>query len=332
LPKEITHWTLAAEAFERLRTGSPLKGILASHPNLYRIGAVILDSPFYVQWGKGSAWIRSRSEQIHDTENNPFEAVWAIFDDPHPLSMDAEVSLLAGITTHIFSDAVFHPFVCHVSGALDAPEPRTRKKSKIRHHTLETYLDLFFEQKGLFSTKNDSFVRFFNSIEISRSSLLKILCRLFGAGNPEETALVRKAVTWHAFLQSLFHQSALNGFLRACDLLPGMNLKPILASFYPSRTPPPEQLFPQPVSFRHPVTGEARHVPVRILEREALEKIQSAFETLDDALRYGSPRKGFPLLKGPNLYTGMPGRRMSDMRYFNDTAGLMALIRGKSAS
>ncbi len=327
MPKEITHWTLAETAFRRMRDASPLKRIIESHKNLYFCGAVILDSPFYVQWGKGAAGIRDRAERIHDTAQNAFECFLPILKNPDFLSMESVVSLLAGITTHIFSDAAFHPFICHFSGTTRTPDKNLRRKAQTRHHTLETYLDFFFAARGIFST-NTTFGRFFNAVEISRSAFMELLSRIYGTGRTVDRVMAKKSVYMHAVLQALFDQKTLKGMLDALNLLPGINLDTTLASFYPCRKPRSEALFSRPLSYRHPVTGEARYVPVQVLEREALASIQNVFSAIEPWVLLKPPGQGLEDLHGPNLYTGMTGYRLADMQYFNNAIDLMSLIKG----
>jgi len=327
LPKEITHWTLAETAFRCMRDASPLKRIIESHKHLYLCGAVIFDSPFYVQWGKGAAGIRYRAERIHDTAQNAFECFLPMLKNPGSLSMGSAVSLLAGIATHIFSDAAFHPFVCHFSGNTDTPDKKMRRKAQTRHHTLETYLDLFFAARGIFST-NTTFLRIFNAVEIPRPAFMEVLSRIYGTGSSGDRVLAKKSVFMHAILQALFDQKTLKGMLHTLNLLPGINLDTILASFYPSRKPRSEALFSRPLFYRHPVTGEARYVPVQVLEREALASIQTVFSAIEPWALRKPAGQGLEGLQGPNLYTGMTGYRLADMRYFNDAIDLMPLIKG----
>lgn len=326
MPKEITHWTLAKTAFRQLGATSPLRSLLETHENLYLVGAVILDSPFYMQWGRGAAWIRNQSEKIHDTGQNPFAALVPVLENPSSDSRDGSVALLAGMTTHVFVDAAFHPLVIHFSGNPNAPDKKMRQRARVRHHLFETYLDLFFAGNSPFSIKTSTFSRFLKKIDIPRPAFMKMVSTLFSAATPQETALIQKAVQLHAALQSLFRRTLLKKGLHVLNRFPGVRLEAVISNFYPARIPGPETLFPRPISYRHPVTGDKRYVPVERLQEDALASIQKAFAVLDDALQRRAPDQGFAALKGTNLYTGMAGRRLADMRYFNDTIDLMSVI------
>lgn len=328
MPKEITHWTLAKTAFLQLGATSPLRCLLETHENLYLAGAVILDSPFYMQWGTGGTWLRNQSEKIHDTQQNPFAALVPVLEKPSPDSRDGSVALLAGMTTHVFVDAAFHPMVIHFSGNPNAPEKKMQQRAQARHHLFETYLDLFFAGSGFFPIKTSTFSRFLKKVEIPRHAFMKMVSTLFSAATPQETALIQKAVQLHAVLQSLFRRTLLKKGLHLLNRLPGVRLEAVISNFYPARIPRPKTLFPRPVSYRHPVTGEKRDVPVERLQEDALASIQKAFAVLDDALQRRAPDPDIAALKGTNLYTGIAGRRLADMRYFNDSVDIQTQLAG----
>ncbi len=322
MPKEITHWTLAERAFRRLEETSPLKPILLSYKHLYLCGAVILDSPLYAQFGNGAAWIRGRSEKLHDTAENAFDCVASIFKTPLPVPLEAVLALLLGITTHIYVDATFHPLVCYFSGASDTVDEKRRRKAQARHHTLEAYLDVYFASRSPFSLET-TFSAFFNAIEIPRAGFFQVLSALYRI---KEAASVQKALSLHALLQPLFHRVLFRKMLEILNRLPGVNLEAVVSNFYPLNPFRANWLFPGPIFYRDPVTGDARHVSVETLERDALESIQEAFQVLGKHMQEKRVDRGFTLLEGPNLYTGKMGCRRAQMRYFNGARDLMALI------
>ncbi len=324
MPKEITHWTLAEKAFCKLKQDSPLKRILGSNKSLFLCGAVILDSPFYVRWGRDALRIREGSEKIHDTAGNPFACFRPLLEPPAAFPPEPLIAFLAGITTHVFSDAAFHPFVCYYSGSTRTDLQKLRRRAQSRHHTLESYLDVYFAARGPFPVKT-LFSAFCKTLEIPRRTFIEGLSRLFALQDPLQA---EKALTFHAAFQALFHRRALTQMLRAVNRVFSQRFDWVLSSFYPLERLCPQALFHRPIPCRNPVTGDFSDLFIPALEDKALHGIESAFNLIEEHLHSGKAARGFARLEGPNLYTGLTGRRQADMRYFDSTCNLMDIIGG----
>lgn len=325
MPKEITHWTLAEMAFRGLSDASPLKRIIERHRNLYRIGAVIPDTPFYMLFGEKASSFKEHAERIHDTDGNSFECFLPVLDRFFHDVSEPVLSLLLGITTHFYADAAFHPFVCHYSGRVTHQDKTKNRKVQYRHHLLETHIDLYSTEKGFFRT-TDTFVQLFNAIEMDRTTFTKVLATFYHATGRDDFALVKKAIRMDAFIQALFDKGIVNAFFRAVNWLPGIHIGHLVSNFYPIRKPKPGSLFQRPIAYLHPVSGERRCVTMRSLENQTLQHILATFEIIEKLPDRKAVSRAFNDLEGPNLYTGLMGCRQREMRYFNDTQDLMELI------
>jgi hypothetical protein len=326
MPKEITHWTLAETAFNRFEDNSELKRIIYSHKNLYHLGAVILDTPFYLIFGEKAASIRKDVNRIHDSSVNSLECFGPVVDRYGPNLPEPVLALLFGIITHIYADATFHPLVCYFSGKLDLNNPEKNRRAQSRHHLLETHIDLYYAGKGPFSIKK-KFIDLVNKIEIQREELIRLLVALYDLKRIDGGAWVEKAIRSHSLFQSLFANRAAAIFFKFINILPGIDINHLISNFYPVRFPAPNTLFQNPIPYREPVRGEFRSHSLQNLENQAVAQIVDVFQHIETAIRRKLGRDLFSGIHTPNLYTGIEGCRQDQMRYFDDEQDLMQMMR-----
>jgi len=65
MPKEITHFALAGQLARALSVNSPFYGPVNKYPNLFLLGAVTPDIPFYYLAGPDRELVQNLSEPFH---------------------------------------------------------------------------------------------------------------------------------------------------------------------------------------------------------------------------------------------------------------------------
>jgi len=321
MPKHITHWILAEKIYLDIEGDSVLKKIINSYKYLYLTGAVILDTPFFLLYGRGGKVMNRVAEKIHDAAYNSYAIFKDVINaDERPLP-DAVLSLLLGIITHIQADAVFHPLVYFFSGKGIAD-----KKERARHHILESYLDLYFKErlgapnKGLFS-------EVIKQIEMEEKAFLEVLANLFSLDRKSGINMIKKALKMNSLIQGLFDKNLPRILLQFLNFFPGMDLNDSISHFYPHPKPIPGTMFLHPFDYRHPVTGQKSKISVDELAEQTVQRILEVFDVVEK--HYGSKKplsEAFLQLTGPNLYTGLENTRKSDMHIFNTEKEVLELI------
>ena len=321
MPKRITHWILAEKVYLNIEGDSVLKKIINSYKYLYLTGAVILDTPFFLLYGRDGKVMNRVAEKIHDTAYNSYAIFKDVINaDERPLP-DAVLALLLGIITHIQADAAFHPLVYYFSGKGIAD-----KKERAHHHILESYLDLYFKErlgtpnKGLFS-------EVIKQVEMEEKAFLEVLVNLFSLDRKSGVNMIKKALKMNSLIQGLFDKNLPRILLQFLNLFPGMDLSDSISHFYPHPKPVPGTMFLHPFDYRHPVTGQKSKVSVDGLAEQTVQRILEVFGVVEK--HYGSKKplsEAFLQLTGPNLYTGLENTRKSDMHIFNTEKEVLELI------
>ncbi len=328
MPKELTHWHIAEKAFQHLKADSVLKQVISNHKNIYLAGAVIMDTPFYLLYSKGKSAMYGLANQIHDT---PFSSLNFAKQSISPFLPKIPAPVLAfllGALSHVHADASFHPLVYYFSGTGNGNDIEKSKTAQYRHHTLETYLDLYYLEKGLFLPKYFYFSRIFKQVEMDKTRFMAVLRQFFSIQHETEIQFLKKAINRHMLLQHLFDWNLLKVALFSVNRLAGLNMDHLVSSFYPIKKPKPNTTFLNPFKYQNPVNGEHFCQTIDTIAKKAHHKIIKSFDIIEHHFSKDTLPSAFDELIGPNLYTGLTGFQKSDMRYFNTNIDVMNLIFG----
>ncbi|QTA88872.1 zinc dependent phospholipase C family protein [Desulfonema magnum] len=330
MPKEITHWMLAEKVCQNIDADSPLKNIINHHKNLYLAGAVIVDSPLYLLFGRAAKMMNLLGQKIHDNPEDSYKPVANLIHYYGQNVPDDVLSLLLGVISHIHADSLFHPLVYYVSGNNLTDQKTGRDQSMALHRILETYIDLYYADG--FQLQNRGLVsQALNNAEMEKHRLLNVLAMLYsgldGFQNLKDIRIpIKNALRSHALIQKLFDNNPLKIILRLLDAIPGADMEFCTSLLYPFHAPEPASIFRYPFSYRHPVTGEKFQHSVKDLEEKMIRETLHVFGLIEKHLKNYSPARAFSQLRGPNLCTGIPGTRASDMRYFCNKERMTELI------
>ncbi len=324
MPKEIAHWSLAAATAEKLPRDSLFYKPIHSFPNLFLMGAITPDIPFYYLAGPKLAVIQSLSIPFHGRDERSLFPVLA-FLDQHPDKDPAVLAFAAGVICHILADTLFHPLVYYFAGMKGIHPGATA-----RHRQFETAMDLHFWQYR----PRVSLVQIFKGLEVSEKRLNRFLSDLFQVKSRSEQRYLRPALYFHMTLQYLFRSSMAHkifAFLgRKTPWIPDK----IIGLIYPCNGPVNLVFFNQMFLYKDPCTGTVFSTKIsRVAEKnaiagagllslisEALVQDQPAVRVLEcpdlPKIRPDLPREDFVFWRGKydleaDLYRGSDGSRQA---------------------
>lgn len=153
MPREVVHWHVIDSAVERLAPGSKLRELLQAYPEVYRLGALAHDGPFYLNGGRHE--LSEVASVLHGGIGGdpfaPFGFALKSLARNQPLTSDGRatqsavsLSFLLGMLSHAVTDICFHPFVFYWTGEYADPDSERRRLAQQRHRILEVYLDIWF--------------------------------------------------------------------------------------------------------------------------------------------------------------------------------------------
>jgi hypothetical protein len=250
MPKEISHWYLADRVRSRLPEDSVFFDPVHTCENLFFLGAVAPDIPFYYLAGPGSARIRTAAEPFHRPDAEALIPVFSFFEQMQKSGMDARaLSLGAGILCHILADTTFHPLVYYYSGM-----SRVHPGATARHRQFETALDLYFLHQTHVDVRT-SLYRILSQTEVPPRQLTNYLGKLFALEKPGDPTCLGYAVRTHAFYQALFQNTGVYRILSRLNRGRYRALETALALFYPDDQKENASFFGTGFQYRDPDTG-----------------------------------------------------------------------------
>jgi hypothetical protein len=311
MPKEITHWFVAERVYRHLDQGARIKQILARGMNLYRIGAILPDVPFYVVAGPGRSVMPHRGEVFHDPAGSSYRDLVRYLNRRAAALTAADAALLLGVLTHIHTDAAFHPLVFHLSGPFDT-DVRSRRRSKLRHHLLETRIDEIMMRRHVECAPH----RIYDLIKAAEAPG-GCVRQCFAALFDMRPAAARNAVFQSALIQRQFFNQTLRRLVYRLNRAGVFDMRVVASYFYRFAAAPSKPEWSAPIAYRDPVTGQRLRRSLEQLTADACRMTHAVFAHLEDCTSIRPWGAALARLKGPNLYTGRFGLRRLRMRFFS---------------
>lgn len=289
MPKELTHWWLAAEAMQRLPAGHPTRCLLEQNRAAYLVGAVLPDTLLHLLHGPYCAVAQRLADRFHDTQQHSFSPLIAC-STAQPDATPAFTACLLGVASHMLADIVVHPFVYSQAG-----------NDIGRHYQVETDLDMWLLNAGqrppalrLSELLNDQV----------RTVASTALTRLFDPNHELPPAAAAQALTAHCRFQAMYSNLFWQLTAAVLGALPGTPIRAWQRLFYPVgwRSGRPIHW---PARWIVPATGQERtddpeHLLRTVVERTAGLFVKVAEVGLSEALRREA---------GENLLTGQAPTR-----------------------
>ncbi len=288
MPKEITHFALARTLGKCVPEASLFYDPIIRYPNLFCLGAVTPDIPFFYLAGSDRERVQALAKPFHGGNAQVLVPVLEFLDrfkDQAPA-----LALAAGMICHILSDTRFHPLVYYYSGMDGLHHGATG-----RHRQFETAMDLHFWH--LYGCET-SLYHVVNTVEIGRQALNQYLAALFQV-SPLPERVVSRALNWFMGMQHLFRSSAVRktmAFLK-CIAIP----VPEKASgvVYPFDRPMHLPFFADTIQYRDPCTGERIKTDILSMVDQTVTSWKAVLGLISDRILSGRPLN--PILLDPNL-------------------------------
>lgn len=310
MPKEITHWLIAAHVADGLK-GGILGNAVASNHCCLRLGAVFHDALFYLPKPSKAAHFLALAYQLHGTKGeDTYDIVRKLAvatinsNRPGPL-----MAFLVGIVSHIYADALFHPLVYSLTGNHSDPDPAQRTKAIQAHRRYETLMDLCF-CGGLQDLKRYSLKQYLKRAEVPPPHLfdnaLATLAR--EKGLPDLSSAVVTAFRNFAIMQSLYKNQILSGLLYRMERFLPYGLKEISTLFYSPQLTAKLPKLSVVISYQNPVTGQALSQSLRKIFDTAVEKSVAFCRIIEPAIMQKLPLQLTE--RGPSLEAGLESLAM----------------------
>lgn len=317
MPKEISHWTLAAALAEDLPEDSLFYAPIHSFPNLFFLGAIAPDIPFYYLAGPHRSSVQKLADSLHKGEAHSLVPVLAFLDqNPDP----AARAFAAGVICHLLADTLFHPLVYYFSG-----KEGLHAGATARHRQFETALDIHL---SYLYRPRVSLARVVSDLEVTTKRRNHFLGHLFQVESPRQAASLGAALNFFLMLQALFRSSLV---CRVCGVL-NKNTPwvpdEVTGLIYPCKRGVSLPFFTRKFQYQDAFTGAVLSTSILTLVKETtragkmiltllseiLGQGQSATGVMDNPglpkIRPDLPKEGFFFWQGkthlePDLYRGL---------------------------
>lgn len=316
MPKDITHWLIAAEA-ARLMEGSALGAAASDYPNCFKLGAVYPDVLFFAAWYRNGAIYVNLGDEYHGTRGEDTylllkDLAGVPRTDPYARQMHA---FWAGVASHIQADIVFHPLVFYLTGNYHDPDPVARTRAVESHRRFEAMMDLRFGER-LGGTKRHSLRAVLSGLEIPRTRLYERLPRHTAGGTrlPGMVGAMEHSLRQYQLLQAMNKCLFLGGVFHLANGFLPVPVREIAATFQAPQMRSRFPAFDGEIPYRNPVTGDAASAKLDDLFREAAQRSADFCRRMERAVIENDP--GFITERGPSLCYGMEGMGADRGRFF----------------
>lgn len=301
MPKELTHFTIAARILAQLKDSS-LKSIIERNRDMFFIGAVALDTPYYLS-GSRRSHFQALANRLHGMQGeNTYQPLLNVINHYNQGIPDQTRALLCGVTTHIMIDSCFHPLVNHLNGDYHHPDPAARNQAVGGHRSWEGRLDLYYTKN--LKTIEPAFLS--KCLERAEKPLLLAALGLLYFNDPEgERKAVETALQAHARWLKWFANRSLLRAYQLGNIMTRGHLSPFLALFYPPFDTARVDDFEGVFEYSDPGTADKRRETIAQIEDRAITRTLEFYckwsENLPDEYRWMAE------VMGPSLETGQPG-------------------------
>jgi len=314
LPKELTHWHIAKRILN-MEIPNQILTIINQKPQLYYLGAIAQDIPFYDLSEPTETSIQHIGNQLHGVngENTLVPLIDMIGEVLAQKQTEFLLSYILGMLTHYVADSTFHPMVYYLSGNYFAEDPTERSKAVFRHRLLETAIDVWLETEEPIDSP-------FSLSKLSReaghdgSEALTLLVSHYSFnGNKLIKQHFKSAWRNHRFLQAAFSWSIPWRILSTYRRFGHPGVEKQEALFYPQ--PLNLTFFQTMLEWKHPVTGENKTSTFREQYEASIQQLATIFCQLGSCPTqdWASVLRSLEPL---SLDSGMPYVPVSQMKFF----------------
>lgn len=314
MPKELTHWHVARGALHSDIPGQ-VREIITDNPELFYLGAVAHDIPFYDLSQPPETSIERIGELLHGVNGENTLLPLIDFTEKSLALRSAQylLSFILGMLTHYITDSIFHPMVYYLSGNYYDKDNNLRSKAIFRHRLLETAIDLWLETEEPLDYPLNLAALWRKTGPRGHQALSLIVEHYTVAGDKGIAAHFRSAWRNHRIFQAAFKWSIPWRILSFYRRFGHPGVEKHVALFYPQ--PLDLSLFNTVFVWSHPVTGEQYAMTLGEIYKTAIERVVSLFTELG-AQSISKWPQVLREQKPYSLDSGLPYVPVSDMKYF----------------
>jgi hypothetical protein len=315
MPKEIVHWLVAQRAAEQLSTG-PFGPALGRCPNGLKLGAVYHDVLFYLT-GEESVGMKELPHKLHGAHGEDTYALLraqarhlhARQDSPLP------TAFFVGLASHIFADAVLHPFVYFHTGNYYDDDPARRTAAIRRHRTLEGLMDMVAAGSPD-AARQPSLRQLVQSLEgpLALACPPQSLAALAGVDEQAAAKALTAALDTYCTMQGLFRLETLAQLVHSIAPVLPAKAREIAALFYAPQLWEQRAALSGPLSYSNPVSGTASRASLmELIDLAATRTAAFCLAQAPEIIRSGELAEKGP---GPSLDMGLAATPITLAQYF----------------
>jgi hypothetical protein len=316
LPKELTHWHIAKSILSGEIPGLIVE-IIRQRPQLYYLGAIAHDIPFYDLSKSTRTGIKYIGDQLHGANGeNTLAPLIAILEKVITKKPpETFLGFILGMLTHYVADSTFHPLIFYLCGNYYDNDYQKRSKAVFRHHLLETAIDLWLEASEAIGYPAN-ILRLAREAGANGSQALDLIANYYSGTNGKPgNRYFKSAWRNHRFFHTVFSFSIPKRILSIYRHFGHPEAEEKEALFY---TQDLNLAFLESrFAWKHPVTGENNLNTFRDLYEASIQKATAIF------CRLGScPARDWPMilrsLDPLSLDSGIAFVPVSQMNFFSE--------------
>jgi hypothetical protein len=316
MPKEITHWQIAAQVAEGLKGGA-IGDAAAANSNCLMLGAVFHDILFYLRGPGQTLPFLTLADELHgirgeDTYEIIRNLTSAIMTSKRPGPL---MAFMTGLVSHIHTDFLFHPMVFYLTGNYFDPDPAKRTKAVQRHRRIEAMIDLLFcGNPG--ELKKYSLKGFLKKAEVSVADLFAEALGGFARqkGLPNLFRALDRALKIFVFMQKISRNQVLSYAVYSFQRILPNSFKEITSLFYAPQINAELLKISGVISYRHPATGRVSEHSVQNIFDMAVEESVAFCRKIEPSIVNNTPMQLNE--RGPSLEVGLKSVPVEEVSHF----------------
>jgi hypothetical protein len=300
MPKEITHWMIARQVAQGLE-GTFYEKSVQRYINCMMMGAVFPDALYYLLGSRAHDRFTQFPDRLHGTTTEDVLAVIRSIAEKWlaDRKKDYLLAFLAGVITHIQTDALFHGMIFYKTGPYRHPDRKIRTSAVQAHRMMESLIDLYFcggrEGIGPYSLK-----KFIEGLEVPLPLLFgEAFAPLFEDCLDDFVRAACRSYKIFVFAQSLFILPWLSFFLYAVKNILPDGAKEIVSLMYAPQLMHHMDKISGEIHYQDPLTGDPATCLLSSLFDESVQKSVSCCLKLEECLfKPESPHWNCEALRG----------------------------------
>jgi hypothetical protein len=244
------------------------------------------------------ALLRAQARHLHARKDSPLPTAFFV-----------------GLASHIFADAVLHPFVYFHTGNYYDADPSRRTAAIRRHRTLEGLMDMVAAGSPE-AARQPSLRQLVQSLEgpLALACPPQIMGSLAGVDEQAAAKALTAALDTYCTMQGLFRMETLAQLVHSIAPVLPAKAREIAALFYAPQLWEQRAVLSGPLSYSNPVSGETfRASLMELIDQAAARTAAFCLAQAPEIIRSGELAEKGP---GPSLDMGLAATPITQARFF----------------